>query len=1446
MKNHTFIRKTLVLQMLAALPIITSAAPYQQGGSATATVDAGERVEKVDTVTATIKKDGKPDRKAAVGTSEKDFNRSGNPVRIIWYGNPKDADSKIAQTGALNNGHIHGKVVATGTLTTKKTEKGATVELNGQANAIDALGWTPASNPNDIDINLATIDNRRSAVGEAVLQGGLAGVHGNVSSFGSANGISVVALADFGKAGVGGVDGSSGATGKSSSGGSGSINNDEDEIEDDDLLGLLEGNEDPERSPKNTDKSDMYGKNLKTAVARVHNSGSVSGNITARAQQLKRPLNKNSYTPQFYDVSLITSGNGVSMANYIETPDKYTYSQEKQNHVHLGTLDNSGSLRGQATLEGGTRTTHTYTASKGSGNGVSLFASTGRFAKNATRVALDNVNNSGDISGSVRQTAGNNSGYNSPHMMSGSEAHGSGNGISLYSDTFNAQIPRVETRLGKINNHGSIRGDAYLKAGDGSGDLSIEARASGNGISVYQATGNASLTALESVNNEGIIQGHIETRAGTVYSSAQRGQTIPEERARLVVSDGKTIADYYKPNPTPEKPASAGDDNYGTFANFHADSDVRASGNGISVQYASGVGADVNSGASLGDITNGGVISGYAENYHGYARGYGRVSTLNSGAGIATDRKITSNITNRGIISGNHAAILAKGRVDDSQSIREPNLEPGYEPGKIQNYGLMAGSMIAGSYRAGVGSLLSREQNFDHFDSSAAANDPLENYGSKIYLKTGIRRVAEYNTPTERSDDYEHIDRIENGAGGTHRINGQTYTITNGTIDASGTDSEHHASGTLRNHIVNGAGVACGALVADGKLNLSGSTVNGYANALYLGANSDVTLNNSTLNANGHKVNRSIDPLAVRGDDGANRLTLSNRSTVNGNLDLGAGDDTLTIADNSVRINGQRLNLGAGNDTVNLGQPGRRARGDNPITVHYTLEGAENLSVNQASRFTAGAKVRTNTITLNQADLTYQIDNNDQHALYDAARTSDVTLRGNGKLLIDTYKDDKAEREITLGGSGKLLNEGSVQTASTNQMQTATLADGKIKIAPRVAVQPGQSVNAQPNSAATTNTAANHTTATSTVGSLVRLNRDNDAASATFETSYADAYNSYTSAWRNTGNNPLKNSSYLPETAQAEKAVNQYLADTVAHNPYGAVPAATLAAHQDTRRALLDNHARPLRQGETYAAISGSLARNDALKTSDSKTHDNQLGIGISHGITNDLTLGITASVGREKIDSSHDSRLKGNSHYISAHAVKTLGDLSLTGGLAYSQASLKGTRHITNGYDSQSHAARNKPSVISAYAESKYTLHVNDRLAWEPKAILAYNHLKSGSVNENGNGALNIASHGMNTVDIGIGQDLTYTAKAGSGEIRGKLSLDYIHTSGEKDLQARFNGSDSTFTLRTDKNPNTVRAGLSGEYQTASGVIIRAGVSDNLRKGKNDLQGTLSVGVKF
>ena len=166
-----FSQKALVLHTAAALFAMSAhAVPYQQGSSAIATVDAGERVEKITDITAAKKRDGSINKKPAVGSSETDFNRAGNPVRIIWYGNPKDNDSKIAQTSALNNGFIHGKVNVEATRTTSKSEKGSTVDANGMANAIDALGWTPHTNPNSVEYSLTDgIVNNGIAEGEAKL-----------------------------------------------------------------------------------------------------------------------------------------------------------------------------------------------------------------------------------------------------------------------------------------------------------------------------------------------------------------------------------------------------------------------------------------------------------------------------------------------------------------------------------------------------------------------------------------------------------------------------------------------------------------------------------------------------------------------------------------------------------------------------------------------------------------------------------------------------------------------------------------------------------------------------------------------------------------------------------------------------------------------------------------------------------------------------------------------------------------------------------------------------------------------------------------------------------------------------------------------------------------------------------------------------------------------------
>ena len=406
-------------------------------------------MEKITDITAAKKRDGSINKKPAVGSSETDFNRAGNPVRIIWYGNPKDNDSKIAQPGALNNGFIHGKVNVEATRTTSKSEKGSTIDANGMANAIDALGWTPHTNLNSVEYSLTDgIVNNGIAEGEAKLQGGLGGVHGKVQSFATANGISLAAITDFGKDSIGGA---SGASGSKSSGSAAINNNNDDELDDDDLDDLLIDDGSTPRPPKDTSQTDMYGKDLNMRIAKVENTGTLSGSLNAQAFQGIKNRQPNKFVPMFYGVTPVASGNGVSLATYVDTPDRYTFSQEKENTLYMGSLKNSGDISGEAEVRGGANVTHTYTKTKAVGNGVSLMADSGRNAKHGTSVTLGAVENSGRISGSLKQVSGNTSSNNSVFIQGTAEALSSGNGISVLAYAENAQIPKIYASLGEAN-----------------------------------------------------------------------------------------------------------------------------------------------------------------------------------------------------------------------------------------------------------------------------------------------------------------------------------------------------------------------------------------------------------------------------------------------------------------------------------------------------------------------------------------------------------------------------------------------------------------------------------------------------------------------------------------------------------------------------------------------------------------------------------------------------------------------------------------------------------------------------------------------------------------------------------------------------------------------------------------------------------------------------------
>ncbi|WP_439327507.1 beta strand repeat-containing protein, partial [Lonepinella sp. BR2357] len=1008
---------TYTVAVLSGLAFTGSALSYVQGDTTTATVNVGDNETKIDTVKT-------DDPKLRItGT----LNRSGNPVRIIWYGNPNDADGKVAQTDALNDGFVQGKVIAQG----KKAESGeyqASIIIEGQGNAIDALGWSSHTNGNNVDIALNTVTNNRTAMGGADLKAGLASGESEITTFGTANGISVVSIADYGQTQVmGGADGVSGASGTvGSASSSSSYRDDTTRVKTADLV------KDTISVPGDTTRADKEGKTVTAEIKKVNNNGSVSGNINAQSNaDITSPVTDR-YVPQFYSTTTTASGNGVSLASFINTIDSTIQSQNQINSLKLGTLTNTGEINGQGNVTGGKNTTHTYTSARGVANGVSLFAATGNYARNQTSAIFDNengesaVNNSGKINGHLIQTSGDNVGVipgsygnkSGRHLDSTATSFASGNGISVATETLNAYSTNA-AKLGKVVNQGNISGYADVKAGNGSGDLKLNVKGSGNGISVYShkgvggtALGTASLT---SVDNSGMITGELHTKGGKyIYK-----KDAPDEEVKLFIYD--TVKNIDSTDTLPKTPSGS------TYSDPFAPnklgsndtiSEVTASGNGIVVFQASNAsGSSQTTGSQLGEIKNSGVVSGYTQMTHGFSatnKGYERVGFWGVGTGIASDGKITSKLENTGIISGNHAALLAKGKIETAYSLYG-DYTSGYN-NNVYNYGLMAGTMIMGNYKVGENSDV-KQQNYTYFE---LPNDPsLTNQGTLVYLKKGLTKESTYSS-TIRNADAETIDKIVVGTGGsyTDSITGKTYNIINGTLSNEQKDSSYTATSDVKDSIINGVGLTDGALIADKNITLDNSVVNGFANGVKVKNESTFTAKDSTINANGFNIKTSTTesyaPLAIVGDDHKNTVNLNDKTIINGNIDLKTGDDQLTIGSSDMQMNGRQIDMGADNDTVTFGET--VSTSGTPIRVNYDIFNTEKLVINALAELYPDIAIQgADTIDLN-GKLVYQVnkvdDDSYQHAL--AKNGKDITINGTdgNELLIDV---SDAEHTIDLG-----------------------------------------------------------------------------------------------------------------------------------------------------------------------------------------------------------------------------------------------------------------------------------------------------------------------------------------------------------------------------------------------------------------------------------------------
>lgn len=414
----------------------------------------------------------------------------------------------------INNGILKGSIKADGEDTKNEKSKKGEIIVTTQGNGVSGVGYSPYSNKNDIDKKIDSVSNKGYISGEANLTGGNAERFGSIEEvYSTANGISGLALSDFGDTATGGSGDSGivdGAGGASRSGRSKSVSLLSTKVLASKTIEKISENKIGEI--KKTDPKDFYGKNNKFTLGDITNSETISGKAILKTKEGYVRKDSEAFggnlamSHQWRTINATSTGNGISNLSYITTIDRYTYSEDKVNGSYIKSVKNSGIISGNVDATTGSGATQTTIRASVTGNGISSAAYSNNFVKSLTEATIDKIENNGIISGRLKAEVGNNTARGF-HEYSNAVITGSANGVSVYSRSSNGQMKNSRAVIGELTNSGSISGNLYAKAGSGYGEVKSDVKSSGNGVAIYTESSTKKETKIGSVDNKGMITG---------------------------------------------------------------------------------------------------------------------------------------------------------------------------------------------------------------------------------------------------------------------------------------------------------------------------------------------------------------------------------------------------------------------------------------------------------------------------------------------------------------------------------------------------------------------------------------------------------------------------------------------------------------------------------------------------------------------------------------------------------------------------------------------------------------------------------------------------------------------------------------------------------------------------------------------------------------------------
>ena len=590
--------------------------------------------------------------------------------------------------------------------------------------------------------------------------------------------------------------------------------------------------------------------------------------------------------------------------------------------------------------------------------------------------------------------------------------------------------------------------------------------------------------------------------------------------------------------------------------------------------------------------------------------------------------------------------------------------------------------------------------------------------------------------------------------------------------------------------------------------------INGYNKGLKI--NSDLTLSNSIVNSyttainidggnftgDNIVINGGIDETSatIKGSDSSDNLALTNGTIINGNIDLGAGDDKLSI-DNTVQLNGDLLG-GTGIDNLIFYPKGVSTFGgedDNNINIFNKVEGFENINVvTDVTLFESAEVTGADSITIQKdGNLILRIDstNGNSHAL--SGNTGVISSEG-GKLLLAL--NGVGEGETIDFGNNKLddtIKGNEIGYTSGITLDTTSLLHSLAKVEGNTVI----------------------------VNTVENLPTDFMPTSIDYS-----KLNSIYQSMRIT--DQVKEFDVTDDKKLSE--FTSYLNDIYAGNPY------SLSSELSRKSVNMFSDVvmgRDLHPEVNKWAIYGGLTHIDGgtkdtyfgkgYYTYDIGSKDIDVDSKITgmyaqgeYGVNETLNLGVIFGGNQSESEINSSSKVEGDSFYLGAYAKKYLGNLRLLAGVGYQYGDYEVDR-VAVGYEgittTRTFDSNYNDNTFNIYAQGKYSNKLAENLYLEPSVALDYTYVNQEGASENGVLAIETDSKDFNYTTAKFGVDLRKdipTTTATHSLVAGAYYNRMLDGYEEENITGRFVGGSDFDILVSPSNKHEV--GLRAKYEVS------------------------------